>query len=421
MAKETIKCPNCGFDIEISEILTHQIEERLKKDFEDEVKKREKELDRRASELERIEGELKEASEEIDERIAEKLKEKEEELGKEAENKARESLKVELDDLKSAIEEKDKKIKDSQMAELELRKKARELESKKDELELEVARKIDEERENIRQEALKQFGEEHYLKDLQKDKRIQDLMKMLEDAKRKAEQASMEAQGEVLELDLEGALKSAFPTDNINPVPKGMRGADVVHEVFSDSHQLSGIILWEAKHTKNWSNKWIEKLKDDQREVSADIAVIASRAMPKEIENFGLMDGIWITNLGSVLGLATALREQLIDVSFAKLSAVGKKGKMEALYHYLSGPEFRQKVEAIVETFTMMNDQLDKEKRAMQRIWKEREKHIQRITVNTVGMYGEMRGIIGAALPEIEALELGPIERPKELEEGNKK
>ena len=183
--------------------------------------------------------------------------------------------------------------------------------------------------------------------------------------------------------------------------------------VFDTTHKACGVILWESKRTKNWSDGWIQKLKDDQRSIGAEIAVIVTEVMPKDVEQFDFIDGVWVTNFGSAIGLATALRQHRIDVTFAHRASVGKNEKMEALYQYLSGPEFHQKVEAIVETFTAMQSQIEKEKRAMTKIWSQREKEIQRIVTNTVGMYGDMRGIIGASLPEIQALELDAS--PKQL------
>ena len=409
MADEIIKCPSCGFEIAISEVLTVQIRERLKSELETGIRKREAELLKR-------EKQLSQAKASIDEQVAEKLEAETAKMQVQAQQEAANKLKIEFEDLKNQVAEKDKKISEAQEAELELRKKQRELEAGKADLELKVAQTLDEEREKIKQEALAKFSEERRLKDAEKDKLIQDLRKNLEDAKRRAVQGSMQMQGEVQELDLENVLKTAFPYDDIQPVPKGIKGADIVQNVFDATHKLCGIILWEAKHTKNWSDHWVQKLKDDQREIGANVAVIVTEAMPKDIENFSLRDGVWVTQFNLAIGLATAFRQQLIDVTFARLGTVGKNEKMEILYQYLSGTEFCQKVEAIVETFTMMQVQLDKEKRAMVKIWKEREKQIQRITTNTVGMYGDMRGIIGASLPEIKSLELGEsIDEPKQL------
>ncbi len=282
----------------------------------------------------------------------------------------------------------------------------RELEEQKTKIELEVTRRIDAEREKIKQQALEILTEEHRLKDLEKDKLINDMRKTIEDLKRKSEQGSMQTQGEVLELDFEEFLKTKFPSDDISPVPKGMRGADILQKVYSRSGQYCGSIIWETKRTKSWSNAWIQKLKDDQREVKAEIAVLATEAMPKDINTFEQIDGVWVTNLTLAGSLAVALRTGLIKVAQARNAAISKDEKMEVLYKYLSGPEFKQKIEAIVEAFKSMKEDLEQEKRAIMRIWNKREKEIERVITNTVGMYGDMQGIIGSSMPKIKMLDL---------------
>jgi len=419
MAGQFIKCPNCHFEIELTEVLTSQIRDSLRAELEQELKKKESLLEKLKADLDDKEKQLKEEKLSIEAQVKEKIQKELERIKAEAQKEALEKLNVELQDLKSQIDEKEKRIAEFNQMELELRKKMRKLEEDRMQMELEVARKIDEEREKIKEQMAQKIAEEYRLKNKEKDKMIEDLRKALEEAKRKAEQRSQQLQGEVLELELEEVLKNTFVYDEILPVPKGVKGADVIQKVYNSAHQMCGIILWETKSTKNWNDIWIQKLKDDQRALGADIAVIVTEAMPKEVDNLGVMNGVWVTTYKLVIGLATALRQNLIEVNFAKAASVGKSEKMEALYQYLSGPEFRQKVEAIVETFTLMQQQLEKEKRAMTKIWKEREKQIQRITVNTVEMYGDVRGIIGASLPEIKTLELGPVNEMKELNGGD--
>jgi hypothetical protein len=419
MARETIKCPQCGYEIEISEVLTSQIRDNIKTEFEKNLKDKDVALINLKTELAQQKKIFLEEKESIKNQINTKIEEERKIIQEKTKVEVKNGFKVELSDLKIQLSEKEKKISDYRTTELELRKQKRELESAKEDFELKLNRKLDEEREKIKEQTAKKFAEEHYLKDIEKEKIILDLRKALEDAKRKAEQGSVQTQGEVLELDLEEILENRFPLDQIEPVPKGIRGADVIHKIYdSNQQQLCGIILWETKSTKNWSNSWIEKLKDDQRELGADIAVLVTETLPKEIENFGFLNGIWVTSNRLAIGLATILRHNLVESSFTKLSSVGKNEKMETIYKYLSGPEFKQKVEAIVETFSGMQDQLNREKRAMMKIWKEREKHIERITNNTIGMYGELKGIIGATLPEIKALELNSSEEIKTLGEG---
>ena len=236
--------------------------------------------------------------------------------------------------------------------------------------------------------------------------------------KRKAEQGSMETQGEVLEQDFEAQLKSFFVHDDIQPVPKGIRGADLIQTVRTAMGAECGVLLWETKNTKAWSSAWIPKLKDDMIEIRASIAILVSVVLPDGINRFGQVDGVWVSDPLSAIPLAAALREQLMAISRERNASVGKNEKMEALYQYLAGVEFKQKIEGIVEAFTSMQDQLNKERRAMERHWKQREKEIERVVKNTVGLYGDMQGIIGGQIPVIPALELDEADT-KQLPDGS--
>ncbi|MFA5866713.1 MAG: DUF2130 domain-containing protein [Actinomycetota bacterium] len=333
-------------------------------------------------------------------------------ISEEANKKAKEDAALTMQDLEERLKEKDEKVKELANQELELRKKQRELVDKAKSTELEMARKLDEERDKIALEAQRKADEAYRQKALEKDKKISDMTTQIEELKRKAEQGSMQTQGEVVELELEEILKANFPLDDIKPVAKGVSGADVIQTIKNRVGQECGSIMWESKQTKAWTEGWVTKLKDDQRAVNADIAIIMTVVLPKEIKNFGPYKGIWVTDYASAIGLAVAIRAGLEEVAMARLAAVGKNEKMEAIYNYLSGTEFRQKVEAIVEAFTTMKEDLEKEKRATQAQWAKRDKQIDRVVANTVGMYGDLQGIIGTSLPQIEALEM------KELEEG---
>ena len=406
MAEQFITCPHCKKEIPLTEAISHQIREQLQKNFEAEKQKAKKELEEKARALSAKEKELDAARKSVDEQIAERIKTERSRIEAEAAKKARDDTELKIKDLNDQIGEKDKKLQESQKAELELRRQRRELEESKKAFELEMERKLDEEREKVRENAVRTVSEEHRLKDLEKEKQISDLRGKIEDLKRRAEQGSQQMQGEVLEIELEDILKANFPSDMIEPVPKGIRGADILQKVHNQTGQYCGTIIWESKRTKAWSDSWIGKLKDDQWEVRADVAVILSTALPKDVNTFAYHDGIWITDYSSLIGLVTALRINLIQVAMTKLAAVGKQEKMEVLYTYLSGSEFRQRVEAIVEAFVSMKDDLDKEKRSMMKTWSKREKQIERVINNTAGMYGDMQGIIGASLPEIKSLEM---------------
>lgn len=399
MAEQVILCPYCHKEIPLTKALSHQIKEELREELESEVKKKERELAQKEEDLVTKE---KRIAEEVSQRVSlEKNK-----LEEEWKQKAKEAVALELKDLRAQLKEKGEKLEESEKAELELRKQRRELEERQKSLQLEVSRKLDEERDQIREEAIRTFTEEHRLKDLEKEKQMKDMLKQIEEWKRKAEQGSQQMQGEVLELELEEILKINFPLDQIEPVAKGRKGADLLQKVHNQQGQYCGTIIWESKRTKLWNEGWIGKLKEDQREARAQIAVLVTTALPKEVNNFVFMDGVWVTHYSLAIYLTHALRMNLIQVASTKISAVGKYQKMEVLYSYLSGPEFGQRIEAIVSAFASMKKDLDQEKRVMNKVWAKREKQIERVIYNASGMYGDLQGIIGASLPEIESLGL---------------
>ena len=407
MAEPIIKCPQCGTEIPLTETLSSQIKESLRREYESKAKAREKELADREKNLQEEIVKLEALKKDINAQVEARLKVEKNKILAEAKKETESKLGLEMKDLQAQLMEKDGQLGAAQTAELEFRKQIRDLEAQKKSMEIEIARRLDKEREKIKESALEMFSEEHRLKDLEKDKKMGDMLKTIEELKRKAEQGSMQIQGEVLELDLEGSLKAQFPSDDIQPVPKGMRGADIIQKVHSRIGQYCGTIIWETKRTKRWSDEWLTKLKEDQREAKADISVIATEALPEGIKLFKQVDGVWVTDFSLAACLAEVLRAGLMQVSLAKVSAVGKNEKMEALYQYLSGPEFMHRVEAVVEVFVAMRDDLEKEKRAATKQWAKREKQIERVVFSTAGMYGDMQGIIGASLPDLKLLEAG--------------
>ena len=232
------------------------------------------------------------------------------------------------------------------------------------------------------------------------------MQRQIEDLKRRAEQGSQQLQGEVQELDLESQARAAFAMDTIEPVPKGEHGGDVIQRVTGPLGQHCGTILWESKRTKNWSDGWLPKLRDDQRAAKADIALIVTQALPKDMDSFNLIDGVWVTSPRYAMHLAIALRQSLIEVAAARKAGEGQQTKMEMLYQYLTGPRFRHRIEAIVEKFADMHDDLEKERRATTRLWAKREAQIRCVVDSTAGMYGDLQGIAGKTLHEIEGLEV---------------
>ena len=370
MTKETIKCPECGEVIELSEAISHDIEIRLKQQYENKIEKTKKSIEEKAK------------------------------------KEVQESLNIKISDLNEQLEEKTKNLKEAQKQEIELRKRQRELVEKEEKLELELSRKIDAERQKIIQKTSKEFEETHRLKDAEKDKQLDDMKRQIDELKRKAEQGSQQMQGEVLELELEESLKEEFPFDVIEPVAKGVKGGDIIQTVKTQSGRICGKILWETKRTKNWSESWIQKLKDDQRDAKADLAILASESLPKGLQHFRLISGVWVTDILSAVSLALALRVVLIQVARERVTQVGKKEKMELAYNYLTGQEFRNRVEAIVESFTAMKMDLEAERRAMLKIWAKREKQMERVISNAAGMHGDLQEIAGSSLPTIKMLEL---------------
>ncbi|MEW6185463.1 MAG: DUF2130 domain-containing protein [Thermodesulfobacteriota bacterium] len=406
MEEGLITCPNCGKEFELSDVLTGKIREHLRAELQQDVVRREGELKKRLKALQEKEEAIAKARDTLEEQVQEGIKERLKDIEEKANKKVEGKYADQMNELKESLEEKEEAIKGFRQQEIALRKKQRELEEAKQEAELAIARTLDEERAKIQEAAARKVTEEHRLKDLEKDKIINDLKASLEDMKRKAEQGSMETQGEVLEQDFEVQLKGFFPHDVIQAVPKGIRGADIIHCVRTPFGHDCGIILWETKNTKAWSASWIQKLKDDMITTRATLAILVSVVMPENIARFGHLDGVWVSDPVCALPLAAALRDQLIAVNRERSISVGKNEKIEALYQYLSGTEFKQKIEGIVEAFTSMQDQLNQERRVMEKHWKYREKQIQRVVKNTVGLYGDMQGIIGGQIPKINALEL---------------
>jgi hypothetical protein len=385
MPEQYITCPKCGNKIQLSEAFTHEIEEKLRSEFGKE----------RALALEARDREHREAM--ARERTT---------LEQQAKRKAEESAALELKDLKNRLDEQAKQLDSARKQELELRKGKRELEERERNLALDLERKLDEERKRIWEEAGRKISDEQRLKLAEKDKLADDMRRQIEELKRKADLTSQQAQGEVLEIELEAILSQNFRTDGIEPVAKGVRGADIIQRVVDESGRACGTVIWESKRTKAWSDGWIQKLKDDQRAAKAELAVLVSAVLPKEVNRFGFHQGIWVSDFASAVGLAAALRANLIDVTRASFTLQGKNEKMELIYSYLSGTGFKQRVEAIVESFVSMKSDLDAEKRSMEKIWAKREAQIERVIKSTAGMYGDLQGIIGSALPEVKLLEL---------------
>jgi hypothetical protein len=414
MTENTIQCPKCGTSISLNEALSADVKEQYRKEFQEITTKREAELSKLQSTLTKEKEALATQKSEIDKTVQSRLSLEKTALEKKMREEIQSSIRLEVEDLKAQVSEKAKRIEESEKIELDLRKKARALEEKEKSLEVELQRKFDAEKEKIQAETTQKLTEEIRLKAAEKDKQLDDMRRQIEDLKRKAEQGSQQSQGEILELEVESALKALFPIDQIDPVPKGMKGGDIIQKVITASGQHAGTIIWETKRTKSWSDGWIDKLKEDQRAISAELAVIVTQVLPKDVSHLALVDGIWVADFMTFGGIAVALRSNLLQLFQARAVAAGKGEKMDFLYNYLTGTQFKQRIETIVESFRTMQEDLDKEKRVIQKGWAAREQQLVRVLTSTVGMYGDIQGIVGASLPKIAALELeAPIEEKK--------
>jgi hypothetical protein len=386
--------------------------EAVRRESDQKLRSKEAEIVKRESAIRAQQAAIKEAKEALEAEVAERLKAERRKVAEEEAKKARAMFSLdlhhkaqELEDLKRLYNEREAKLAEAQKAQAEAVRKERELADARRELDLTIEKRVAEKQGEIQSRAKAEAEAALQLKVQEKEQTILSMQKQIEELKRKSEQGSQQLQGEVQELQLEALLRASFPHDTIAPVPKGEFGGDAIQHVTTPSGQACGKILWESKRTRNWSDGWLQKLREDQRVAKADAAIIVSQALPKSIDSFGQIDGIWVTSPKCSVALAIAVRCLLIEVTAARKSGEGQQSKMEAMYHYLTGPRFRHRVEAIVEKFGEMQADLDKERKAMQKSWAKRETQIRGVIDATAGMYGDMQGIAGRSLQEIEGLD----------------
>ncbi len=411
MSEQTaIQCPNCGTSIDVNDILKHQLEDKIRAEYQKIASEQAKEmiakkeaLDKEKAafevtkklEKERFDERLEQASKAAEKEIAEKLKKKLEEENSE--------LLLAKD---KELSEKSEKLRELSKTQAELAKVQREKLEMKEAMEAENQIKLNDalnlEREKIR----KQEDDKNELKFAALQKQLEDQKKLTEEMKRKQEQGSMQLQGEVMELAIEEWLASQFPLDTIDEIKKGVNGADCLQIVNTRELQNCGTIYYESKNAKSFTKGWIEKFKNDIRAKKANLGVLVTEALPNDMDRMGMKDGIWICTYEEFKGLSAVLRQTLIQVSQALQSQENKGDKMAMLYDFLTSNEFRLQMEGIVEGFSQMEADLIAEKRSMMAHWKKREKQIHKVVSNTVHMYGSIRGIAGNAVQTIKALEL---------------
>ena len=417
MSEPTITCPNCKTEIKLTESLAAPLIESTRRDYEKRLALKDSDIAKKEEVLREREEAVSKAKQAIDDQVAEKLVMERAKIASEESKKAKLALQSDIDqkarelaELQEVLTQRDVKLAEAQQAQADLIRQKRELDDAKRELELTVEKRVQDGLLATREQAKKEAEEGLKLKVMEKEQTIASMQTQIEELKRRAEQGSQQLQGEVQELELEALLRAKFPRDTIEPVPKGEFGGDALQRVIGPLGQVCGTILWESKRTKNWSDGWLVKLRDDQRTAKADIAIIVSQTLPKDVESFDLVDGIWVTNAKAVFSLAVALRHSLIELASARQALDGQQTKTEMVYQYLTGPRFRHRVEAIVEAFSSMQEDLDREKKAITKQWAKREEQIERVMQATVGMYGDLQAIAGKSFQEIEGLELTALE-----------
>ena len=419
--QSSIQCPNCGTIIDVNDILKHQLEDSIRKEFQQKATAQTKELELKNEQFEKAKSEFEAKKKHENELFAERLEREKKTAEKEITEKLKTKLEEENKDrlllMEKELSEKSEKLRELNKMQGEIAKLQREKLEMKEAIEAESQKILNAtlvlERDKIR----KQEEEKNELKIKEYQKQSDDQKKLIEEMKRKQEQGSMQLQGEVMELAIEEWLASNFPLDSIDEVKKGANGADCLQIVNTREVQNCGTIYYESKRTKAFQPAWIEKFKNDIRDKKANIGVLVTEVMPAGMDRMGMRDGIWICTYEEFKGLSAVLRQSLIQVSQAVQAQENKGDKMAMLYDFLTTNEFRLQIEGIVEGFTQMQSDLDSEKRAMQRIWKQREKQIEKVVNNTLGMYGSIRGIAGNAVQTVRALELDFVDdQTEELE-----
>jgi len=403
---DKIKCPNCGHEFDVEEALSGKIEAHFKAEYEKKISEQSEKLNEEKRKLSEEKEKLVSEREKQDELLRAEL---EKQLAKEREKIARTAAATVESEMKALQQENEKrKAENKSLKEKEISflKREAELVDQQEELSLKMEKELLERQKEIEEKGRAKERESFQLEKIQLLKQIEDNKKLAEEMKRKAEQGSMQMQGEVQELALEDLLARSYPFDKIAEVPKGVRGADSIQTVINASQQECGSIVYESKRTKSFANDWISKLKQDQVTCKADIAVLVTETMPGDMDRFGEKDGVWVCGFNEVKSLSFVLREMLIRTNSVKLAQVNKGDKMELLYHYLTSNEFVQNIKRIVENYDEMINQLNSEKKAMQKIWAIREKQIWVVQENVSALFGSIKGIAGNSLETSGVLEL---------------
>lgn len=421
MTEPTIICPKCSNEIRLTESLAAPLIEATRRQFEQRLSAKDEEIAKREIGLREKERAVVESMRALDQQVADQvastLKAERARVSAEEAAKAKRQVTSELEnharqmaELQEVLKSRDLKLADAQRAQAELIKKQRQLDDEKRELDLTVEQRVQSGLAEVREKALRDAEDGLKQKVMEKDQTITSMQRTIEELKQKADRGSQQLQGEVQELELEAVLRAKFPFDSVDPVPKGEFGGDIVQVVRGQGGQAGGVILWEMKRTRHWSDAWLVKLREDQRTAKAELCVLVSHVLPKGVDTFHIIDGVWVTHPRCIVPVATVLRNTLLQLAMARQASEGQQTKTEMVYQYLTGPRFKQRVEAIVEAFSSMQEDLDKERKVIMKQWAKREEQIERVMGGTIGMYGDLQGIAGKSLQEIAGLELRALE-----------
>jgi hypothetical protein len=411
-----VVCPKCSHQIPLTESIAAPLLEAERRKFQEKLLERETEFARKSDELRKQQTDLAKAREGFEEQIKQRLEAERQQVIATESRKAREqvandlsAMKQQLAESQQLLEVRNHKLAEAQQAQADALRKQRELDEKTRELEITIEKRVQSSQAELVAKARQDASDELKSQVSRKDAQIDSLGRTVEELKRKLEQGSQQTQGEAFELELETLLRGKFPLDLVEPVAKGEVGGDIVQTVNGQVGSPAGVILWELKNTKNWSDAWLAKLRDNKRTAKADVALIVSTALPKGIETFDLVDGVYVAHPRCALPVALTLRQGLLEVANTRTTQAGQQCKAEQVYQYLTGTRFKQRVEAIVERFTEMRDEIDKERKFMTKAWAKREAQLGAMVDSTVGMVGDLQGIVGQAMPEIAAIDEPPM------------
>lgn len=426
METDSITCPHCHTPFKLTESLAAPLIAQAQKAADLKIAKFETELRTKSLELKTQQDALKTQREALDEEITKRMRDERNRIAADEAKKARAAVALEAEQTKKQLAEtnellkqRDIKLTEALNMQAETLRKQRELDDKTREMDLTIEKKVAESLQSARDQGKRAAEDDLKLKVQEKEQVITSMQRQIEELRRRAEQGSQQLQGEVVELEIEALLKLKFPLDTIEPVAKGESGADVLQRVTNPIGQPCGTILWESKRTKAWSDGWLSKLRDDQRKAKSDIAILVTHTLPKTVTTFDLIDNVWVTAPHCAIPLAIAIRHAQIEIASARTANDGQQTKAELMYQYLTGPRFRHHVNAFTEKFQDMREDLDRERKMMTKQWAKREQQITGLMETTAGMYGDLQGIAGRSLVEVEGLEVRMLEDGDQVADTN--